>query len=251
METCQMATRETRPSRNASAFETLAQGIKYSCILLMALIGVLLLVPSLAKGREPPARVSVPDHSDHCANPDTTPDATLESTPPCDVGEGLQTGQRQSSWTPRVGVLQPPSRAGIRPEVEPPREAVPTATKTTVTGEAPRSAPGPTVRRRWWYSGAAIPQWLWTGWMYVPPGRDTDRPDRPWCTARTGIIASPPASTYAPGMTTPYSLFLSRSELQSREANGNSTPFTLQLLSTTSYDPKSCNVAPAVCWPRC
>lgn len=238
---------EARPSGSVSVIETLVPGVKYSCILLMAVIGVLLLMPSLAKGRVSPGHVS-----DSCA----TPDAAVVGSSPCSAGDGLQTGQ-QGSWVSRAAVSQP-SLTGVtalgqsgRPQGE-----VSTAAGVTITGDVPRgTVPGPTVRRRWWHSGvAAIPQWLWTGWTFVNAGVGTDRADRPYCAARhEGLITWPPASSVPQGTANSYSLFsaVGSGAPPSDEGSSAQLPATLQLLGVTSYDPTNCNVVPAVCWPGC
>jgi hypothetical protein len=223
----------TRASGKASELGALVLGIAEECIVFaIVVLFLMLLMPSLAKGREPPA-------SD--ANGCTTHATALPGSPPCTTRSGAESTQKDATWPLLAASPQPPADSGIAPRGDGKRQNnAPSAGQVTLTYASPRGAAQLTVRQSWWWSGAPIPQWLWTGWTYLQAGLVRDRPDRPTCATSAGLVAWPPAPVPA----------ASHGGSSSAGFFGR-LPFTLQLREVTSYDPQRCSVAPAICWPQC
>jgi hypothetical protein len=90
--------------------------------------------------------------------------------------------------------------------------------------------------------GAAGPAWPWSGWTHLDTATAVERPDRPLCAAPMGLITWPRAPS-------PFSS--PRSEPTDDVARRSETPFSLQLLSVTTFESRKCQVAAAICWPEC
>jgi hypothetical protein len=171
MERCELVT--SRPSGIVGAIGTLVEGIQYGTIWRVTLLWVLLPTSALATDREPPA---------HPPEPCASPVAAVAGSSLCETQDDWTFSQ--NGGRPSLGAQpQPPAMRGAVPFAGGrPQGGVSTAGKTTAAHGSPRGATGPTVRLPWRWSGAAFPQWLWTGWTYLQAGLRQDRSDRPTCT---------------------------------------------------------------------